>query len=126
MPERGGLSERGASPGSEQVALTRPPQDAVTSRRFLGVFPTCCLAVLSSRGCGPEKGPRVPAAAPPAARAVGYAPARHLRDGDLREWTATKEPIPVLPTVHYNMGGIPTNYKGQVIGWRPPEVPCAA
>lgn len=27
----------------------------------------------------------------------------------------TKEPIPVLPTVHYNMGGTPTNYKGQVI-----------
>eukprot|EP00898_Chlorokybus_atmophyticus_P004621 jgi/Chlat1/515/Chrsp103S00990 len=27
----------------------------------------------------------------------------------------TKEPIPVLPTVHYNMGGIPTNYKGQVV-----------
>ncbi|XP_049851303.1 succinate dehydrogenase flavoprotein subunit-like isoform X2 [Schistocerca gregaria] len=27
----------------------------------------------------------------------------------------TKEPIPVIPTVHYNMGGIPTNYYGQVI-----------
>jgi succinate dehydrogenase / fumarate reductase, flavoprotein subunit len=27
----------------------------------------------------------------------------------------TKEPIPVLPTVHYNMGGIPTNYHAEVL-----------
>src|SRR5215470_11728680 len=27
----------------------------------------------------------------------------------------TKAPIPVLPTVHYNMGGIPTNYHGEVL-----------
>jgi len=27
----------------------------------------------------------------------------------------TKQPIPVIPTVHYNMGGIPTNYKAEVL-----------
>ncbi len=27
----------------------------------------------------------------------------------------SREPIPVLPTVHYNMGGIPTNYRGEVL-----------
>ncbi len=29
-----------------------------------------------------------------------------------------KAPIPVIPTVHYNMGGIPTNYKGEVVTLR--------
>ena len=27
----------------------------------------------------------------------------------------TREPIPMIPTVHYNMGGIPTNYHGEVV-----------
>jgi succinate dehydrogenase / fumarate reductase flavoprotein subunit len=30
----------------------------------------------------------------------------------------TTDPIPVLPTVHYNMGGIPTNYMGEVVTLR--------
>jgi succinate dehydrogenase / fumarate reductase flavoprotein subunit len=30
----------------------------------------------------------------------------------------TKQPIPVIPTVHYNMGGIPTDYHGQVITYK--------
>ena len=33
----------------------------------------------------------------------------------------TKEPIPVLPTVHYNMGGIPTNWKGEVVNPTPED-----
>lgn len=28
-----------------------------------------------------------------------------------------KEPIPVVPTIHYQMGGIPANYHGQVVTW---------
>jgi len=30
----------------------------------------------------------------------------------------TKEPIPILPTVHYNMGGIQTNYRGEVVTYQ--------
>ncbi|MFV0333429.1 MAG: FAD-binding protein, partial [Tropicimonas sp.] len=33
----------------------------------------------------------------------------------------TREPIPVLPTVHYNMGGIPTNYWGEVLNPTPQQ-----
>lgn len=29
-----------------------------------------------------------------------------------------KEPIPVVPTIHYQMGGIPSNYHGQVLNWQ--------
>jgi len=33
----------------------------------------------------------------------------------------TREPIPVLPTVHYNMGGIPANYHGEVLNPTPED-----
>ncbi|MSO75930.1 MAG: succinate dehydrogenase flavoprotein subunit [Alphaproteobacteria bacterium] len=39
---------------------------------------------------------------------------------------ATKQPIPVLPTVHYNMGGIPTNHMGEALRPAPgdPDAVC--
>ncbi|KAF2131209.1 flavo protein subunit of succinate dehydrogenase [Dothidotthia symphoricarpi CBS 119687] len=74
------------------------------------------LEILEGRGCGPEKDhihlqlshlpkdiimERLPGIAETAAIFAGI--------------DITREPIPVLPTVHYCMGGIPTNYHGQVL-----------
>ncbi|DBB12419.1 hypothetical protein WJX82_001660 [Trebouxia sp. C0006] len=74
------------------------------------------MEIREGRGCGPEKdhihlhlnhlppellAERLPGISETAAIFAGV--------------DVTKEPIPVLPTVHYNMGGIPTNYKGQVV-----------
>ena len=40
----------------------------------------------------------------------------------------TRQPLPVVPTVHYNMGGIPTNYHGEVVTLKDgdPERSCPA
>lgn len=46
-----------------------------------------------------------------AARLPGISESAHIFAGV----DVTKEPIPVLPTVHYNMGGIPTNFHGEVV-----------
>ncbi|KAH7064944.1 succinate dehydrogenase flavoprotein subunit [Macrophomina phaseolina] len=74
------------------------------------------MEILEGRGCGPDKDhihlqlshlprdiimERLPGIAETASIFAGI--------------DITKQPIPVLPTVHYCMGGIPTNYKGQVL-----------
>jgi succinate dehydrogenase (ubiquinone) flavoprotein subunit len=74
------------------------------------------IEIREGRGCGPEKdhvylqlshlprevlAERLPGISETAAIFAGV--------------DVTKEPIPVLPTVHYNMGGVPTNYRGQVL-----------
>ena len=59
---------------------------------------------------------------PPAPRASGRGqsstsgcPASPRRRKIFAGVDVTKQPIPVLPTVHYNMGGIPANYHGEVV-----------
>ena len=74
------------------------------------------MEIREGRGVGPEKvhiflhldhlDPKVLAS-----RLPGISETAHIFAGvDL-----TKEPIPVLPTCHYNMGGIQTNYHGEVV-----------
>ncbi|XP_057394921.1 succinate dehydrogenase [ubiquinone] flavoprotein subunit, mitochondrial isoform X1 [Balaenoptera acutorostrata] len=74
------------------------------------------LEIRAGRGCGPEKDHVYLQLhhLPPeqlAMRLPGISETAMIFAGV----DVTKEPIPVLPTVHYNMGGIPTNYKGQVL-----------
>ena len=74
------------------------------------------MEIMGGRGCGPDKdhiylylnhlppevlAERLPGISETAAIFAGV--------------DVTKEPIPVLPTVHYNMGGVPTNHLGEVL-----------
>jgi len=77
------------------------------------------IEIREGRGVGPEKdhihlhlehlGPEVLAE-----RLPGISESARIFAGV----DVTKEPIPVLPTVHYNMGGIPTNLHGEVVTLR--------
>jgi len=74
------------------------------------------IEINEGRGCGPDKDHVFLQLhhLPPeqlAARLPGISETAMIFAGV----DVTREPIPVLPTVHYNMGGIPTNFEGQVI-----------
>jgi succinate dehydrogenase (ubiquinone) flavoprotein subunit len=74
------------------------------------------LEIREGRGCGPEKDHVYLQLhhLPPeqlATRLPGISETAMIFAGV----DVTREPIPVLPTVHYNMGGVPTNYRGQVL-----------
>lgn len=74
------------------------------------------IEIKEGRGCGPDKDHIM--------LQLSHLPAEmiHERLPGIAETASvfagidvTKEPIPVLPTVHYCMGGVPTNWKGQVL-----------
>ncbi|EPZ33613.1 succinate dehydrogenase [Rozella allomycis CSF55] len=74
------------------------------------------LEIRQGRGCGPEKDH--------IHLQLSHLPAKVLKERlpGISETASifagvdvTKDPIPVLPTVHYNMGGIPTKYTGEVL-----------
>ncbi|KAG8178063.1 hypothetical protein JTE90_026016 [Oedothorax gibbosus] len=78
------------------------------------------IEIREGRGCGPEKDHVYLQLhhLPPeqlATRLPGISETAMIFAGV----DVTREPIPVLPTVHYNMGGVPTNYRGQVITYDP-------
>ena len=74
--------------------------------------------IKEGRGCGPNKdyilmkldhlGAETIRKRLPAVEEIGH----NFANVDI-----TKEPIPVVPTIHYQMGGIPTNIHGQVVTW---------
>ena len=74
------------------------------------------IEIREGRGCGPNKDHIYLQLhhLPPQTlkeRLPGISETAHIFAGV----DVTKQPIPVLPTVHYNMGGIPTNWRGEVI-----------
>ena len=77
------------------------------------------LEIMEGRGCGPKKDHmHLQLSHLPKSRIQKRLPgimetAKIFAGVDL-----TKEPIPIVPTVHYNMGGIPTNYKTEVLDFR--------
>lgn len=74
------------------------------------------MEILEGRGCGPHKDHiylhlnHLPAHVL-AERLPGISETAKIFAGV----DVTKEPAPVVPTVHYNMGGVPTNYKTEVL-----------
>merc|ERR1712045_794009 len=82
----------------------------------MGVSRSMTIEINEGRGCGPEKDHCLLQLhhLPPeqlAQRLPGISETAMIFAGV----DVTREAIPVIPTVHYNMGGVPSNYKGQVI-----------
>jgi succinate dehydrogenase (ubiquinone) flavoprotein subunit len=108
----GGFLLNGA--GEPFMARYAPTAKDLASRDVVARAMT--IEIREGRGCGPRKDHIL--------LQLSHLPpdVLHARLPGISETAAifagvdvTKEPIPVLPTVHYNMGGIPTRYTGEVL-----------
>ena len=102
------------SNGERFMERYAPNAKDLASRDVVSRAMTC--EILEGRGVGPEKDHIYLHLnhLPPETlkeRLPGISETAHIFAGV----DVTKQPIPVIPTVHYNMGGVPTNWKTQVI-----------
>ena len=102
------------SQGEPFMARYAPTAKDLASRDVVSRAMT--IEIAEGRGCGPEADHLLLQLShlPPAVlaeRLPGISETAAIFAGV----DVTREPIPVLPTVHYNMGGIPTLYTGQVL-----------
>nr|CAI5841493.1 unnamed protein product [Callosobruchus analis] len=74
------------------------------------------LEIMEGRGCGPDgEYVHLQLSHIPKDVILKRLPGIKQSAADFAGVDVLKEPIPIVPTLHYCMGGIPTNYKGQVI-----------
>ncbi|KAJ8922771.1 hypothetical protein NQ315_007806, partial [Exocentrus adspersus] len=74
------------------------------------------VEILEGRGCGPEKDHvHLQLHHLPKEQILKQLPGIKQTSQDFAGVDILRQPIPIVPTVHYTMGGIPTNYKGQVL-----------
>lgn len=74
------------------------------------------IEIMEGRGCGPDKEyVHLTLTHLPREKILKQLPGIRQSAMNFAGVDILKEPIPIVPTVHYTMGGIPTNYKGQAI-----------
>ncbi|XP_060521353.1 succinate dehydrogenase [ubiquinone] flavoprotein subunit, mitochondrial-like [Cylas formicarius] len=77
---------------------------------------SCTIEIMEGRGCGPNKEyVHLQLHHIPKEKILAQLPGIRQTAMDFAGVDILREPIPTIPTVHYTMGGIPTNYSGQVI-----------